>query len=149
MNPINNGSPAHVRYGHYYYPKRLLLRCPKCHAKAIATNPQVPKEVVYFMDIADVQKSWTIVCSSCTFRLGADWDTLRAMDLYLKVPIRGLDVWAWNTNHLAMILKRLRKQDIQTDPWAAFATYIPKKWLSKLNNSSAFRKIEQLLQQNS
>ena len=143
---IDNGGATHVKYAHVHFPRVLALICPKCEGKAIATNRDAPEEVLHFIDIAGFEKLWNIKCLNCDFRSTAGWEGTKKLDLLLKAEVRGIKFWAWNQGHLKMILKRLQNENWEADKWAAFATYIPGEWLSKLNGPREIRKIEKLLE---
>lgn len=144
---ISNGGSTHIRYAHYHYPRVIELKCPKCLGKALAINADATKEIEYFMDIAHFEKRWNTKCSKCSFRRNTNWEETKELELRFKVEIRDIEFWAWNKEHLKMILKRLRNEDLKSDKWELFSAYIPGKWLSKLTGKRELRKIKNLLQE--
>lgn len=141
---IENGGKTHVRYAHKHYPKVIELKCNKCGFKIIATNKNVPNGIEYFMDISDYEKKWNLICLNCTFRSELNWDELAEFDFWLKTEIGQIVFWSWNIDHLNMILKKLKKEDLKSNKWEFFQNYIPKDWLLNFINEREIRKIEKL-----
>ena len=141
---IDNGGITHVRYAHKHYPKIVELKCNKCGSKMVATNHNVPEDVVHFIDTSLLEKKWSVVCLNCTFRAELSWLKLKEYDLWLTTEIRNIKFWSWNIGHLKMIVKKLNKADLKSDKWSFFESYIPKEWLLKFNKASEIRKIEML-----
>jgi hypothetical protein len=143
---IDNGGKTHIRYAHIHYPRKIELKCKKCASKAVATNLHVPDGIAHFIDISSFDKTWNVVCQNCTFRAELNWSELKEFDLWLKTEIRTIEFWAWNIDHLKMILKKLKKEDLKTDPFSFFESYIPKEWLLKFNSDRGIKKIEKLIE---
>lgn len=134
-----------MRYAHFHYPKKVAVCCPKCSEKAIAINPDAHPNEIHFIDISGYRKVWNLKCSNCFLRTDVEWGEFKPKNLWYKVEVRGLLVWAWNEGHLRMILKKLRKEDASNAPWHWFGTYIPKDWFTKLSGKRELLKIENLL----
>ncbi len=144
-NSINNGGKTHVKYDHFHYPRVIELHCPKCNAQALASNKDAPPGIEHFIEIAEFEKCWNIKCLTCDFRTTKKWEEMKIFKLWLKREIRDVEFWAWNRNHLHMILKRLKNENLESDRWSFFETYIPGIWLTQLRGKRELKKIEHLM----
>lgn len=136
---------THIKYDHFYYPKLLELKCPDCNKKCYAKNEAVPEEMEYFIDIAPYKRVWEFKCTNCIKTQSLDWKATKRFTLWNRLEIRNELLWAWNTQHLDMILKRLKNENIDQHPWGFFAHYINKNWLKKLTKVADWRKIALLI----
>ena len=98
------------------------------------------------MDIAPFEKQWTLNCSHCIKSSLLDWTALQQTVLWYKTAVRGEVIWAWNAQHLELILLKLKQKNIDNHPWRHFATYVKKRWLTKLRKPSDWRKLEVMLE---
>ncbi|WGD34635.1 hypothetical protein [Olleya sp. YS] len=146
ISSITNGGKTHITYAHRHFPKIIELKCKKCKSKVIAKNLNASDEIEHFIDISNIEKTWNLLCVNCTYRKDLVWEELTEFDLWLKTEIRNINFWAWNTDHLKMIIKKLKKEDLASDKWMFFESYIPKIWLIKFNSNKEIRKLEKLIQ---
>ena len=136
---------THVMYDHFHFPRNLELKCPYCGAKSHAKNTSVPESIEHFMDISIFIGIWEFKCINCIKTQQLDWDELKEIALWNKIEIRNEIVWAWNSKHLDMIVKRLKNENIENHAWGFFATYINKNWLKNLKKEADWKKIEALI----
>ncbi len=136
---------THVRYDHYHYPREIDLLCPHCKNHSVAINENVPKEIEHFIDIANFEKIWDFKCIYCIKKYQVEWDDIQNMDLWYKINLKGVLIWAWNSKHLDMIIKKLKKEDIKNHSWVFFESYLNKNCLKKIKNKSDIGKLENML----
>ncbi len=135
----------HVKYDHYHYPKNIDLRCPYCGNHSIAINENVPEAIVHFIDISPFEKVWTFTCTHCIKKYPVQWSEIQKMDLWYKIQMKNETVWSWNKQHLDLIIRCFKKEDVETHAWSFFKTYIRKNWLKKIKTKSDIQKLENLL----
>jgi len=84
---------------------------------------------------------WSIACQACTFRAAnLDWKAMRASALlYFVTDVGRVEFWAWNEEHLGLLIHVLEGGATSTHPLGYFATYMHKEWLKK-NRRHAFAK---------
>ncbi|GAB3235576.1 hypothetical protein GCM10027346_25420 [Hymenobacter seoulensis] len=136
---------SHVRYGHFHFPRQVALKCATCGRQASATNVDCPADYAHFLDIASFRNLWLINCFHCGFGREANWQQLKAYELWYKLVLRDEEVWAWNHQHLGFIIQRLEKKVNKAHAWAYFETYLPKTWLTKLSKEQYVNKLKALL----
>ena len=137
---------SHVRYDHRSRPTLLHLSCPKCSGRCFAQKPSESEKGVF---TGDCNKAWSIddwkvVCENCDFRAeNLSYESLPKV--FYQVEARANVLWAWNRDHLIMLLKLLRHESIKDDPYEWFSTYAHKEWLQKKNRSYLIKSIERFL----
>ena len=136
---------SHVKYDHFHFPRKVELKCPTCDQKSFAENKNVPGNFPHFIDISGYEKVWEFSCLTCIKREKMTWEELSKIRLWNKISIKNEVVWAWNINHLEMILKKLRGENIDSHDWAFFANYLNKNWLKNIRKKADFTKIESFL----
>jgi len=91
---------------------------------------------------------WKIVCEKCDYRgINLPYDKLPK--IYYQVEAKRYVLWAWNRDHLMMLLKLLKQESIKCDPYEWFSTYAHKEWLQKKNRNSFVKSIEKFLRNES
>lgn len=136
----------HVRYDHCSRPTLLHLTCPKCKSRCIASKPSESEKGVLTGNCnkAWMTDDWKLICERCSYRAsGLAYEDLPSS--YYQVEARGHILWAWNRDHLIMLLKLLKNELVQGDPYEWFATYTHGKWLQKKNRNYLAKSIERLL----
>jgi hypothetical protein len=127
-----DGASTHVRYGHGAGPTEVALLCPACGGEALATLPCWRAGVYVIGDLSPEWRSteWRVVYTACPHRAGPfDYAQMRACaPLYLDMGATGEDFWAWNRDHLAMLIAALSARDVSSHPLGWFAHYIPGHW---------------------
>ena len=98
------------------------------------------------MDIVSFEKQWTLTCPHCVRSSVLDWTSLKQSELWFKTTVRGEVIWAWNGQHLKLILLKIKGEDFEGHPWHPFATYVKKSWLTKLKKQKDWRKLEVMLE---
>lgn len=128
-----NGGWTHIRYCHRTFPTLVEIVCPKCHHRAVATLAVYDEGFVKVMDIDQYHDDWSILCTNCPYRAGSlTWSGLKKIrELYFKRDVIGTTFWAWNREHLHMLLLLLEEKDISNHPYKYFATYAKGDWLRK------------------
>jgi hypothetical protein len=123
---------THIRYGHVTRPTELALACPRCQSLALATQPC---RAAGKRTAGDCQpewgEPWAIVCQRCAFRApGLSWARMRAAGpLFFTTTFAGVELWAWNREHLGMIVHVLEGRPAGEHAFGYFATYLRKEWL--------------------
>ena len=57
----------------------------------------------------------------------------------------GVEIWAWNREHLEMVIHVLEGRPASEHPFGYFATYLRKRWLKRTRRSSFVRAARALL----
>lgn len=129
------GGLTHVQYDHGRGPTEVALRCPRCAGEALAKLPLALTGVTVVGDLHPEWDGahWQVVCTRCTHRAGTfTYDEMRAhAPLYFTLEASGQDLWAWNRDHLKLIVRVLAGADVRGDPYAWLATYIPGHWKAR------------------
>ena len=125
------GSFSHPRYAHENSPSRIEVRCPKCRGRAIADRIPLPIDARPGRGPAiPPEPKWKLVCTACSHR--ADETAFEDLtEPYIQVSARGETLFAWNREHLSMLLRLLRGESVQGDPYESYATYCRGSWLKK------------------
>lgn len=123
------GGSSHARYDHQQRPTKIEVVCPNCSGRAIATEPNYDQGT---LTVGDLSPSWetpafSIRCTNCLLRL-ANQHYTELPAPYHQIAIAGRTLWAWNQEHLEMLLHLLEGKSIQGHPYAFFATYIHRGW---------------------
>lgn len=125
-----NSGANHVRYDHRQRPTCIEIACPRCAGRAVASGADHAEGRRV---IGDASPGWdaadfSVTCTACMHRAkGLCYAELGA-PLH-QVSIAGRTLWAWNEEHLRMILKTLRGESLKGDSYAFFATYIRRGWM--------------------
>jgi len=72
---------------------------------------------------------------------------LDSADLYFTAEVAGVELWAWNRDHLAMLLHVLEGGEPGAHPLGYFATYMQKEWLRKTRRAAFARAARRMLGQ--
>ena len=137
----------HVRYDHQHRPTLLHLVCPKCNGRCVAQKPSEANTGALAGDCtaAWITNDWAVACEHCHYRT-YDQSYRDLPDIFYQVEARGGSLWAWNKEHLIMLLKLLRNDSLKGDQYEWYATYARKEWLQKKNRSSFIKSIERFLE---
>lgn len=123
---------THARYDHAARPTLIALRCPACGAESHATLPSHVEGKALSGDLSPEHhaSAWRVVCRSCPHRAGPfTYEALRAYaPLWFDASERGEALWAWNREHLGMIIDVLEGRDVTGHPYGWLATYVPGAW---------------------
>lgn len=128
------GSGAtHVRYGHVTRPTALALACPRCAALVHAVQPVHATRWSIGDCSPEWSERWSLVCTGCTYRAkGLTWEEMRQVSpLFFRVDVAGVELWAWNEDHLGLLVHVLEGGDPSRSPLGYFATYFKKEWLRR------------------
>lgn len=129
---------CHVRYHHTSSASIIDIVCPTCGHRAVAScvpntlsnwpggtllgGGWVERKAVY----------WAKVCTHCTFRSESTCQD-NITPFYWDFDAAGCRVWAWNREHLQMLLKVLQGESIAGDVHEWFRTYVRREWLLRQN----------------
>jgi hypothetical protein len=123
-----------MRYGHVTRPTAIALVCPRCGGHALATQPAYASGILAAGDCSQQWgEPWTVACQRCPYRIeGLDWDHMLGLSkLYFSAIVGGVELWAWNREHLRMIRTVLEGRPLLGDPFAYLATYLRGEWLRR------------------
>jgi hypothetical protein len=137
---------SHVRYDHCSRPRVLHVVCPKCAGCTTATKASESDDSHLIGDLSGTWglADWVAKCIRCDYRdQGLSYE--RLTDPYYRVEAAGVELWAWNRDHFAMLLRLLRGEDIKGDPYEWFATYAHRQWLKRSNRRRLASKMEAFL----
>ena len=137
---------SHVRYDHRSRARILHVACPRCQRRAEAKKESELEKGNVIGDTEGTWElsDWSIVCHACPFRQSSlAYEQLP--DLFCRLDIRGIAIWAWNFDHLQMLLRLLNHESIDGDPYRWFATYAHGDWLRESNRSAIVKKLRQFL----
>ncbi len=136
-----SGNRSHVRYDHRQRPTCIEVRCPTCQGLAVAKEPEFEEGLLV---VGDTSPSWgqqrfQMICTECLYRAeGLGYGDLP--EPFHQIEEGGDVLWAWNTDHLRMILRSLHGEDVRHDPYGFFETYIHGAW--KQHRDRFIKKIE-------
>ena len=133
---------SHARYDHRCRARDLHVRCPRCHGRALATKDSEQGQSVLISELAgtwDVA-DWQVRCDSCPYRTsGLAFEALPA--LFYRLAAGGVELWAYNRDHLEMLGRFLEGRDVDHHPYGWLDTYAHKDWLTKKNRSALARAV--------
>lgn len=120
----------HVRYDHKQRPTKLDVVCPRCQSCAIAIDSAFNQGRLI---IGDTSPTWhksefSIICTKCMYR-AKDISYEELTEPFHQISISGRTLWAWNIEHLEMILFTLQGRNISKHPYGFFVTYIHRGWM--------------------
>jgi len=132
---------THIQYGHVTRPTELALVCPRCGAVALARQPVHATRPAIGDCWPEWSQPWRITCTRCVFRAERlDWEAMRATaPLYFVTEVAGVELWAWNEDHLGLLIHVLEGGDAADHPLGYFATYMHKEWLKKTRRAAFAR----------
>jgi hypothetical protein len=123
---------THVRYEHSCGPTLVAVRCPRCDAQAKASLPLHAAGVALVGDLSPEYggQEWVVSCSECPLRAGPFYyDEMRAFaPLWFDLRGQGEDFWAWNAEHLEMLVLIFESADVTKHSHGWLATYVPGDW---------------------
>ncbi len=113
-------------------PRDLHVRCPSCKGRALATKSTERDHDVIVGDCRTtwMHGDWSLRCDVCTFTN----EGLTYVELpgpYYEVQARGVSLWAFNEQHLTMLLDLLEGRDVERHPYAWLASYADRDWLRR------------------
>lgn len=141
---------CHVRYNHSCRASVIDLVCPACGHRAVASavlderfgGPLGAVAGDGFIEMGAVR--WGIACTHCAHRAEAtSIDVLTPF--FWEFDAAGCRVWAWNRDHLQMLLKVLRGESVAGDTHECLRTYIPREWLLRGNRPRIAKEIARRL----
>ena len=137
-----NYGRSHVRYGHRCRARDLHVLCPRCGERALAQKNSEREMGVLIGDLSGTWdlSDWRVQCDSCLYR-SIDVAYEELPKFYYRVEARGVELWAWNRDHLAMLLMVLEDQSVENHPFGWLATYARREWLLKRNRVGLARAI--------
>ena len=138
--PIRTGS-SHLRYDHQRRPTLLEVGCPKCHGKAVATEPCYAEGHLVVGEGSCPHwetREWSIGCLNCSFR-NSGQSYSEVGEFFYRIVTGSAVLWAWNREHLLMLYKLVSGKQVSNDRYACFATYAERDWL-KGSQRKAFAK---------
>lgn len=121
---------SHLRYDHKHRPTKIECICPLCGGRAIAQEPAFEEACLIVHDISAGwdQLLFRVRCTQCMYRAnGLGYSDLG--EPFHQISVSGRTLWAWNSEHLAMLRKLLAGESIAEDPYGWFATYAQRGWL--------------------
>ena len=142
---IDSGGQTHVKYAHFYFPRKIEVLCSNCSRPSTLTNIDAPIEIEFFIDIAPYKHEWNFNCNHCLKRKLVDWDSVKKFELLNKINIRNETIWAWNTNHLDYLVGVFSNSENKNHEWTFYRNYIKKNWFQKIKNKSDRKKLLDLL----
>ncbi len=145
---LHGGGQTHIKYAHFYFPRKIEVLCCNCSKPSTLTNIDAPTAVEFFIDIASYRHEWNFECNYCLKRKTIEWDDVKNFELLNKINIRNETIWAWNTNHLDYLVSVLSDIENKNHEWAFYRHYIKKNWFQKTKNKSDRKKLSDLLTTN-
>ncbi len=134
MGGKRSSGATHARYAHATRPTAIALACPRCGAMALATQPSHARGRRAVSDCSpEWREPWRIVCEGCPWRAkDLDYDAVRAAGpLYFAVEVQGVELWAFDREHLELIADALEGRPVEGHPLRIFSTYLRRGWLSR------------------
>ncbi len=138
-------------YGHALVPTLIELRCPNCSGMLRVTHPSHTTGATDTPDgwflWSRLKPNWRVDCTKCLRRRSnVSYDELPDLGaLYYSASVGTDELWAWNREHLEMLLAYLRYQDVASSRWRAYKTFIPGRWKSPRRRSEYVKAAERLL----
>ncbi len=148
VEAMGDTGSTHVRYSHGNMPSVLHVRCPRCSGLAIAGPcPETPARLrkIVFAERELPVTVWDLRCTQCVHRV----TTVQYEDLprlFWRAEAAGVEIWAWNREHLQMLRKVLAKESVDGDPYEGFATYARKEWLIERNRKRLLNAVTKVLE---
>jgi hypothetical protein len=133
MGGKRGSGATHIRYAHVTRPTEIAVACPRCGGCALATQPSHALGQLTAGDCSrEFGEPWSVACRACPFRAtGLPWSEMRALSpLYFRATVAGVEIWAWNRDHLAMLVAALEGRPLAGKPYAYFSTYLRREWLT-------------------
>ncbi len=123
---------THRRYGHSARPSLLHVLCPSCGARADARKASEDPDVVLVGDLSPGWNlaDWNVTCQRCPFRL----PQLAYADLpplFYRIDRAGVELWAWNRDHLVFLEAYLSSRDVSDHPLRWLGAYVKGEWKEK------------------
>ena len=87
-------------------------------------------EVAHDCTVPWYNDDWSVICESCLYRT-ADISYRDLPPASYVCEARGHNLWAWNRDHLVMMLNLLRGESITGHKYEWFATSIRREWIEK------------------
>lgn len=136
-----SGGRTHVRYGHRVGPSLRALVCPSCAGEARATLPCHERGVLLVGDLSpdfDADE-WRVACTRCAHRAGPlSYEAMRAhAPLFFIREAASAALWAFNREHLALVLAVLEGRPVAGHPLERLATYVPGAWKRRRRHHAA------------
>lgn len=131
---------------HLTRPDEIHVVCPKCGGRAVAHTParrHYPARMVD-LDRRGFSSHWSVACLECPHRAR----NLAYEDIggrYYRVEARGKELWAWNRDHLVMMLRHLEGRSISDHPYHPYQTFMRKEWVSRSNRTAFAKAIRKFL----
>lgn len=118
----------HVVYDHRWRPSQIDVVCPGCGALAQARDPHHGTNINPHDEFFD-KPVFRVACTRCPFR-AANLRFNELPDLYHQVGARGRVLWAWNLEHLQMLLGAMQQRDAASNKRivAPYVEYINGDW---------------------
>jgi hypothetical protein len=138
---------THLRYDHERRPTLIEVKCPKCHGRARATEPCYAEGDVIVGEGSCPhweKPEWSIACLACTFRSSGQ-SYFEIGELFYRTVTRGVEMWAWNREHLHMVYDLLSDRPVDNHRYAWFATYAHRDWLKGSRRKALAKAAEKLL----
>jgi len=130
-----DGSSTHVRYGHGAGTSSIALVCPRCGREAIASLPCAALGVALIADLSPEwrAKQWRVACTACAHRAGPfGYQEMRGhAPLYFTLTAKGEDLWAWNREHVHLLIEVLRGARVDRHRLGWLAYYVPGRWKTR------------------
>jgi hypothetical protein len=130
---------------HITRPDEVHVVCPKCGGRAVACTQQGRRFAFNMVDLGPGMAAlWSVTCLACPYRA----QDLAYQDIggrYYRVEARGKELWAWNRDHLVMMLRYLEGRSISDHPYRPYRTFMRKEWISRSNRAAFAKAIRKLL----
>ncbi len=131
---------------HLTRPDEIHVVCPKCGGRAMARTPARRHYAFHMVDLdpRGFASHWSVTCLECPHRAR----NLAYRDIgnrYYRVEVRGKELWAWNKDHLVMMLRFLEGQSISDHPYRLYRTFMRKEWISRSNRTVFAKAIRKFL----
>jgi len=136
IEAIASGGLTHVRYAHKWVPSVIDIVCPRCGGRVVATSQatqvMTPRGPNKRNPGRDPNSTWSLLCTSCTFRKrGVAF--AEVAPFFHEFGVSRCKVWAWNLDHLCFLKMFLEGQPTEGHPYHGYRTYVRGAWL-KGNN---------------
>lgn len=119
---------------HSLVPPLIELKCPQCGGLLACAHPAYEQGFSHTQsgvwDQSAEDKGFIARCKSCTFNRDqlSYFDLPKIGELYFQTSVVTINFWAWNREHLQMLLAVLEGKRLDSNRWWEFRRFIPSAW---------------------
>jgi hypothetical protein len=138
---------------HSRVPPLIELRCPNCSGILVCKHPAYLKggseTASGYWGTTSQDKSFQASCSSCFFTRKdlSYFDLPKIGELYFQASVGRIHFWAWNHEHLEVLLSFLEgKPLLESRWWKNYWKFIPGAWKQPSHRKALINTANKLLQ---